>query len=367
LADIPEGLMVERAFGRDSARHLAFRGRHLRVLALPDRWVSWWVGAVPRGLGMIRRFRPQVIWSTYPIATAHLIGLTLRRLTGIPWVADFRDSMTEAHYPPDPLVRRVYRWIEAATVARCERAVFTAPQAMSMYAERYPELPATRWSLIENGYDERSFAAVGQPPEGRVAGPVRLIHSGLLYPVERNPQALFQALGELLEEGILARDDLRITLRASGNEDTFRRMLLRHGLDDIVELAPAVDYVAALREMLTADGLLLLQASSCNHQIPAKLYEYMRARRPVLALTDPAGDTARTLRAAGVDTIVALDSVPALRAAIPEFLRRVRAGEAPLPTQEAISAASREARTGAFAALLDGVAHTPMAELRSGP
>jgi hypothetical protein len=89
IAHIP----VRRAFALDSARHLAFMGHYPGVLALPDRWVSWWLGAVPAGLMMIRQFKPQVIWSTYPIATAHLIGLTCTdslgfhgsRIYAIPW------------------------------------------------------------------------------------------------------------------------------------------------------------------------------------------------------------------------------------------------------------------------------------------
>src|SRR6185295_18814484 len=79
---IPQGIEIARAFALDTKRHLSFRGKYLQSLALPDQWVSWWPAAVARGLSLIRRHRPKVIWSTYPIATAHLIGLTLHRLTG---------------------------------------------------------------------------------------------------------------------------------------------------------------------------------------------------------------------------------------------------------------------------------------------
>ena len=94
-ARIPRGVPVARARAIDSARHLSFRGSHSELLALPDRWVSWWPSGVVKGLGLIRKYRPSLLWSTYPIATAHLIGLTLHRLSGIPWIADFRDPMTD--------------------------------------------------------------------------------------------------------------------------------------------------------------------------------------------------------------------------------------------------------------------------------
>ena len=95
VGGIPASAVVTRGFALDAARHLAIRGRYLKWVAQPDRWASWWLGAVPLGLYLIRRYKPEVIWSTYPIATAHLIGLTLKLMTGIPWIADCRDSMTE--------------------------------------------------------------------------------------------------------------------------------------------------------------------------------------------------------------------------------------------------------------------------------
>src|SRR5215813_9488403 len=93
--DLPPSVQVERVRALDAARHLAIGGRYVSWSAVPDRWVSWFVGGVARGLRLIRTRAPRVIWSTYPIATAHLIGLALHRLTGLPWVADFRDPMTE--------------------------------------------------------------------------------------------------------------------------------------------------------------------------------------------------------------------------------------------------------------------------------
>ena len=74
LASVPPGLVVERVFALDTKRHLGYKERYLELLALPDRWVSWWFGAVPAGLGLIRKHKPDVIWSTFPISTAHLIG-----------------------------------------------------------------------------------------------------------------------------------------------------------------------------------------------------------------------------------------------------------------------------------------------------
>lgn len=88
LPDVPADTVVRRAFALDTARHLQVAGRYLGWMARPDRWISWKFAGVREGLKLIERFKPDVIWSTYPIATAHVIASTLHRKSGIPWIAD---------------------------------------------------------------------------------------------------------------------------------------------------------------------------------------------------------------------------------------------------------------------------------------
>lgn len=358
LRDVPQDIVVHRAFALDASRHLAVKGRYLGPLALPDRWVSWALGAIPAGLRLIRAHRPALIWSTYPIATAHLIGLTLHRLTGIPWVADLRDPMTEADYPANRTVRKIYGWIERRTVRHAERVVLTTPGAVAAYRKRYPGLPPERFVLIENGYDEENFSqaeSLAAPRRKEGDGPLLLVHSGIIYPSERDPSVFFEALGALLRKGLIGPGTLQVRLRAAVHDDWLNELIERNGIGSIVSLAPHVPYREALTEMLSADGLLVLQGPSCNCQIPAKIYEYLRARRPILALTDAAGDTAATLRQAGIDTIGPLDERAGIMTALMDFVNRIRAGTAPLPSKEVVRANSREARAEKLAALLDGV------------
>jgi glycosyl transferase family 4 len=352
LREIPRGLEVRRAFALDAARHLAVRGAFPRLLALPDRWWSWWLGAIPAGLRLVRTFKPDVLWTTYPVATAHLIGATLHRLTQIPWVADFRDPMAQDDYPADPLTHKAFEWVERRTLNACTKAIFTAPGALQLYAGRYPGVPASRLEIIENGYDEASFAGLdaGAPDGDR---PLTLVHSGTVYSSERDPRPLLAALGELRRAGTISGRSLNIVLRASGNDAYLNELVRAEGIEDIVSLEPSIPYRAALEEMQRADGLLVLQAANCNYQVPAKLYEYLRARRPILALTDPQGDTAAVLRAAGVDSIAPLDSKDAIRRTLAAFLEQVRDRRAPLPSAAAVAACSRRARTAQLAAVLD--------------
>ena len=356
LKDIRSGTVVERAFALDTARHLSLRGRYPEFLARPDRWISWWLGAVPKGLAMIRRFRPDCIWSTYPIATAHRIACTLQRLSRLPWIADFRDPMAQDGYPADRRTWRSFRWLEEMALRRAACGVFVTPGAARMYRERYPELPPERIAVIENGYDEEAFDGLGDSgPEPLVPGTKTLVHSGIVYPSERDPSHFFQALRRMLDQGLLRPGELRVRLRASAHDQLLQPMIERHSLQGIVELAPPLPYREALREMLRADGLLLLQASNCNEQIPAKFYEYLRCRRPILGLTDPRGDTAAALRQAGLDSIAPLDTPRDIVGELRRFLDGLHTGNARLPDAAAVSSVTRRRRTEALAHLLDRV------------
>lgn len=357
LADVPDQVRVYRAFALDTARHLTCRGRYPRILALPDRWVSWWLGAIPTGWYLIKKYKPDVIWSTYPIATAHLIGLTLHRMTGIPWIADFRDPMVEPpDYPPSPLIYRAYEWVENKTIRHCAGAAFTTPGTLQGYRTRFAHIDPSRFRLIENGYDESSFTAIT-----RLVNPVAeseritLLHSGIIYPSERDPTCLFEALSVLLKRGTISADSLHIILRASHHENHLQSLIDRFGIGTIVSLAPPISYKEALSEMMAVDGLLVLQAANCNNQIPAKLYEYLRAQRPILALTDPIGDTAEKLRSMGIDTIVPLDSKEAIMEGLCRFLALLRENNAPIASMDKILSNSRETIAYELTKLLNSV------------
>jgi len=361
IREIPAGVSVHRAFALNTARHLSIRGRYPALLALPDRWSSWFAGAVATGLALIRRERIGVIFSTYPIATAHLVGLALRHLTGLPWIADFRDPMAQDGYPADPRIHRSFEWIEERALRHCARALFTSPGAIRDYRQRYPHVPAERYALVENGYDEEVFAAAagGVKQAGPTGERVVILHSGIVYPSERDPTPLFTSLGKLKRDGVLDARRVEFRFRASGYDALLASLAAREDIADVVTLAQPMPYAEAVREMMEVDGLLLMQAANCNSQIPAKAYEYLRAGRPILALTDPGGDTGDLMRRAGADASVRLDSIADLAQAIPQFIARVRRAEARLPDTQFTLACSRRARTRMLADELDRCVRVP--------
>lgn len=356
LAQIPSGCEVVRTRCLDASRHLSIRGRYPTLAALPDRWASWHFWAVRTARTLCRDRGIRALWSTYPIATAHKIGATVAQRTGLPWIADFRDPMAQEGYPADPRRWQAFKRIEETVASRASRLVFVSPSALEMYRARYPDTPAERFVLLENGFDEASFEGLANRPLGRGGRPSMLLHSGIVYPSERDPAALFDALGRLARGRRIAAGQFVVRFRAAVHEDLLRDLARRHGVEAFVDIQPAIGYRDALREMMEADALLVMQGANCNEQIPAKVYEYLRAGRPILALADPAGDTGRTLAGLGYPFVTPLESAEAIERALPGFLAGLEAGTLPIAPRTAVERYSRRTLSGRFAALLDEVA-----------
>jgi hypothetical protein len=140
------------------------------------------------------------------------------------------------------------------------------------------------------------------------------------------------------------------------HDELLHRLAVSHGLQTRIEVCPPIGYREALIEMLRADGLLVLQGASCNEQVPAKIYEYLRARRPIVCLSDPRGDTATVLSQAGCGLFAPLDNSHA----IGELILRVLNGDSAdgMPHERAIATASRLSRAEALARHFDRIIQT---------
>lgn len=355
---IPTTTHVLRATAFDAARHLSIQGKYPRMFALPDRWSSWWPAAVWLGLREIRRQHPDLVWSTYPIATAHLIGGTLSRLSGLPWVADFRDPMINRGYPSDPWQRRVWQWLEERVLRYASACVFTTPHAAQAYAARYPE-QAGKCHVIENGFDDEAFEQVQANREGVEPGRLLLLHSGLIYPKDRDPSTFFAAVRRLIEAGQLDAAHLCIRFRAPHHDAEVKACAEQHGLSHCVDVAPPIPYHRAIAEMMGADLLLVFQGSNFNTQIPAKIYEYLRAQRPLLGVLDPAGGTAAQLKRFEAVHQGDIASVDDIQQALLQALQQLRGAELPAALQrnrEQVMTYSRKAQTERLQAIFNQVA-----------
>jgi len=358
---IPDNIKVIRAFARNVAKHFSWRNKYLGIMALPDNMQSWIIGGVLSGLKEIIKNKPSVIVSTYPIASAHIIAYILHKISGIPWVADLRDPMAQPGYPSSPTKRKIFKWIERKITKHCTNAIITTPGAKQFYIEKFPHVNQAFWQVIPNGYDEKIFnevASLISEPNEKINDKITLLHSGVIYPSERDPTSFFQALAELKKENKISAEKIEIRLRATGHEHLYLPLLKSLDIEDLVKLEPPIDYKEALKEMFMVDGLLLFQSDGCNYQIPAKAYEYIYAQKPILALTPELGDTGTLLAKTGMAKIAPLDNKKTIKLALMEFIKSVRAKSFKPKLSDEIKQYSREHGALRFNNILNSIINT---------
>ncbi len=357
IGDIPNSVKVVRAFALDSARHLSIRNRYLKILAIPDQWISWWYAGVREGMKIIKEEKPDFIYSTYPISTAHMIAHTLHRKCKIKWIADFRDPMLEGDYPSGWLKRRSFKWIEKRTIKYSTISIFTTQGTKELYEKRYPAFNRGKFRVIENGYDEELFARAESAisVEDKKRDEIILLHSGVLYPSERDPLPFFDAVLNLKKSNFFQNSSVKIILRASGHENIYKHELNKRDIEDVVFLKKSISYQHALKEMLTANALLIFQAANCNNQIPAKMYEYFRANKPILALTDKDSSTAKLMFKENTGYVVQIDNVTEIESGIRSLIVNLKSGKTKRFNKNQLQKYSRFSRTQELANLLDSI------------
>jgi glycosyltransferase involved in cell wall biosynthesis len=363
-AQVPAGTRVIRTAFRNTKLHWAWRGVYPSLLALPDVWIGWLPFAVRAGRRLIDEDPVDVVYSTSPHATAHLIARRLARGARVPWVADFRDPWFED--PPEPgapdgfVFRTVNRWLERRTIRSAGAVVTSTTQLRDMLRQRYVGEPAAKFRAILNGYDEADFQGVSQVSHPRGTR-LRIVHAGSINADFRDPRPLIASLGRLVTEGRL--DPASLELRfvgpgPHGDAPEVRQAIGDAGLAGAVAFLPRVPYDEALRELAAADVLLLLQASDDTVSlVPAKLYEYLRSQKPMLALVREGAVTevlAQTGGGFAVDPAHPVELDAALRTIIDDW-RSKRLDER-VADLDALRRFDRRALTRDLAAVFDSLA-----------
>jgi peptidoglycan/xylan/chitin deacetylase (PgdA/CDA1 family)/glycosyltransferase involved in cell wall biosynthesis len=286
---IPEAIaaFVFRTKAYNAARDFAYKGKHFEISKVPDKWWSWSLSAIPLGKKLIDSYKPDLIFSTYPIPTAHFIAYKLKKYSNIPWIADFRDPVQCRYDQNMQKYSSVVKWIEKKVAEHSKQMVFTTEPSKRLYQQLYPDLPEDRFSVITNGFDEQVFNYIENNTDHKVESdkPFILLYSGALYANGRDPVPLFDALSLLKKEGVICEQGFSMTFRGAGNGGEYQSYCQQKGIDNIVRFLPPVSYIESIKEMLSANALVLIQDSVFNYQIPGKAYEYLRSKLPVLALT----------------------------------------------------------------------------------
>lgn len=279
-----------------------------RRLLVPDENVTWGLSAVPAVVRIIRRERIDLLLTTSPPNSVHLIGAAAKRITGIPWVADVRDSIIAN---PDRRIENAAvrtkeqtQQLVARQVARHADGIVTVTKQIA--SELTALSPTGPVVTIPNGADFDEFRELAYRPSDRM----RITHTGSFFG-KRTPRPFLTALGAV---------NANVVARFIGD---FRRADLdwarAQRLDRKLELIAATPRRRSIQLQRDSEVLLLLlpDVGQRGHDVPSgKLYEYLAARRPIIAAVPPEGTAADLIREAQAGTIVPPDDIETIRDAI---------------------------------------------------
>jgi glycosyltransferase involved in cell wall biosynthesis len=270
---------------------------------------------------------PDAICTTSPPGCIHYLGYLAKKRYGLPWITCFRDPwITNAITPVrSPFFNALEARAERAALRTADRIILNTPNTLRAFAAAHPDY-ADKMAVLTNGFDPEIFAPHSRSP--RVdREQLTLLHAGELY-MGRNPKALLEALKDLHTSSVEGVPKLRLTQLGRDTDGLARNSINADpGLAQVLELRPHAPYLQAVESMSQADILLLIPFPGTTANIPAKLYEYLGAGRPVLVLTAPGGDVEWVLRTAGVTHRVARpDDREGIKRALLELAHEIRAG-----------------------------------------
>jgi len=330
-------------------------GAHARLagrrLLLPDENVSWNLTAIPAAIRIVKQESIDVVVTTSPPSSVHLVGAAAKRATGVKWVADLRDSVVaHPHRAAERLLVRVKEQGEhaiAGLVTRQADAIVAVSEAIA--GEMREREPRGRVVHISNGSDFDDFAGMEYRPGDRF----RITHAGSFFG-KRDPRPFLTALARSRLDDVTARflGDFR---------SSDREWAAELGLGAKLELIPYAPRRRSLELQRDSDALLLLIPDAGGRGrgvLSGKVFEYLAAERPILAVVPPDGAAAALLRETGAGTVVAPDDVEGMTAALHDLHARWLAGtlRATSLSAEHRARVSRRARVQELADLLLEVA-----------
>ena len=288
------------------------------LFGFPDDEVGWLVPALTEGLRQVRRQGIDTVLTSAPPFTCHLIGHALRSLSGVRWVADFRDPWSRAPWGR-PGSAKAHQWLEARVIARADAVALNTPELHREFSQWYGPAMSRKFHVVTNGYDADLLEAyAGAGPAG--VAPLVCTHAGNLYGA-RNPLPLLEALAACIREGRIPADGIRLVLVGKiGPAFDVGAAIEALGLTGVVTVTPPVSHDTALR-LLSASHVLVVIQPETALQVPAKLYEYIGLRRRILALAG-AGAVARVIREGDFGDVVPPADVEQIALALARLYRQ---------------------------------------------
>lgn len=329
-----------------------------QFLFIPDADIGWLPYAVAAGRRIMAGRRVDAILSSGPPFTAHIVGLVLSARFGVPLVADFRDPWTQSAY----VDARQERLLGGALDRRLERAVLgraaavigvSRPLVDAMAAIRVARL-AEKLHVITNGFDPEDFRGVSR----EVPAEFTITYTGSFMWEQQSISPVLAALRDLVERGEVPTTKIRLRVVEAYPQDTLSAVRA-HNLADIVTVLTGLPHRQAIQEQLNASVLLLLVGRDRRTEgvYTGKIFEYLAAGRPILALAPPGGVAASLIREARAGVVVGGGDPDELGRAILAFYREyeARGSVAWAGDPTVVGRYARPRLAGQLASLLDGV------------
>ena len=325
---------------------LAIRGN----LFIPDPRISWLRPSVRFLKKYLREHPVDVIVSTGPPHSMHLIAREVSKATGIPWVADFRDPWTRMfyfkHLALSDWARKKHEKLEKMVLDDASAVVAVSP----LVQEEFKTMTGNRIELVTNGYDPKDFGQIVEPD-----GYFNIVHTGL-FASDGNPETLWKVLSDLCREDARFADQLRIRL-VGKNDTMILDSIHAAGLErNLVDLGYR-DHTVAVREQMGSTMLILPLRKEPEYRatLPGKLFEYLGSQRPVLGIGQTDGAMARILADTGAGETFEWDDEAGIRTYVLKRWEKFLAGDDDSVPDNNIEQYSRKATARKMAALLESL------------
>ncbi len=283
----------------------------------PDKYIGWLPHALIEGKRIIDAEKIDIIMATAPPHSVFIIAMILKKLTQRKLVLDFRDPWAISRWDSgNPLRYWMERSFERLCIRSADLIFFVTQKMRDEYVALYKNENSDKFKLFFNGYDPEDFPEqIPQPPRPENA-PMRFVHLGTLYK-RRNPEPLLKAIKALRDEGKLEPSQAQFLFIGS----VVTELKFIYGkvkeldVGDFVQFLPPVSFEESIRTMFEADVLLLIQPDT-DLQIPAKLFEYIYTRKPILAIAEPESATHQVLRQGNLGILAPSKDIEAIKKAV---------------------------------------------------
>ena len=291
-----------------------------RNLLLPDRAIDWLPFAIKKGRSLIKEKEYQLIFSSAFPFTDHLIGYALKRKAKIPLVLDYGDPWAyRLEAPRSRFAFVIDRRMETSVLKKADAVIVTTRTTKALYQERYKFLGRNKVHVLPNGYERVHFEDTSH---SRQKDGLRLVHTGAIYGIRAEIQPFFEGLKTALTRMPEMQDEFSITMAGP----VWRREYIDPSLTRFVKPIGFIDFKETISIMRNA-SILVIWGNRGGLQVPSKVYQYIGANRPILAILADNQDPLREVLIGLNRAIIVENESHEIAAALDKLFESYRKGE----------------------------------------